>query len=103
MDAHYSSQQCPGCGHTSPENRPEKGLIFACRACGFELHADLVGARNIALRTLLFRQDWESTGCLSATLDASGDETKAERQARFSELRWSLDASPALNEVGRGS
>src|SRR5437660_1122121 len=29
------------------------------------LHADLVGARNVGLRTLVIRQDWMSTGQLS--------------------------------------
>jgi IS605 OrfB family transposase len=113
VDAHYTSQACPCCGHTAQENRPDKGLIFLCQQCGFTLHADLVGARNIALRVLLFRQCWESTGCFSATLDpstalrvktersrgldASGEETKAERLKRYSELRWSPDAIPTLN------
>ena len=60
------------------------------------LHADLLGSRNIALRTLLVRQDWMSTGVLSASPDVSKDETKAEILQRFSQLRWTLDASPNL-------
>ncbi|HYB00663.1 MAG TPA: zinc ribbon domain-containing protein, partial [Ktedonobacteraceae bacterium] len=28
VDAHFTSQACPRCGHTCPENRPEKGLLF---------------------------------------------------------------------------
>jgi IS605 OrfB family transposase len=64
VDAHYTSQACPCCGHTSKENRPNKGLTFVCQRCGYTLHADLVGARNVALRVLLSRQDWESTGQL---------------------------------------
>ncbi len=47
VDAHYSSQACPGCGHTSPLNRPNKGLLFVCQHCRYTLHADLVGARNV--------------------------------------------------------
>jgi len=62
VDAHYSSQACPMCGYTSKENRPNKGLLFVCQSCHYTLHADLIGARNIALRTLLARQDWTSTG-----------------------------------------
>jgi putative transposase len=65
VDAHYSSQACPMCGYTSNANRPSKGLLFVCQRCHYTLHADLVGARNIALRTLLVRQDWTSTGVLS--------------------------------------
>jgi putative transposase len=62
IDADYTSQMCPRCGHTCPENRPDKGLLFACQVCHFTLHADLIGARNISLRTLLVRQDWAKTG-----------------------------------------
>lgn len=94
VPAHYTSQSCPKCGHTSKANRPNKGLLFQCECCGYELHSDLVGARNIALRTLLVRQDWTSTGILSAFPDVSKDEAKAETLQRFSELRWTLDASP---------
>jgi putative transposase len=94
IPAHYTSQSCPKCGHTSKANRPNKGLLFRCECCNHELHSDLVGARNIAMRTLLVRQDWTSTGSLSASLNVSSDETKAEILSRFSELRWSLDTSP---------
>ncbi len=94
VDADYTSKGCPKCGHISNNNRPNKGLIFSCESCHFELHADLVGARNITLRTLLSRQDWERTGALSMRPDVSSGETKAERLSRYSELRWSLDASP---------
>ncbi|WP_016876222.1 RNA-guided endonuclease InsQ/TnpB family protein [Chlorogloeopsis fritschii] len=92
--AHYTSQSCVRCGHTSKANRPNKGLLFRCECCGFELHADLLGSRNIALRTLLVRQDWMSTGILSLSPNVSGNEAKAEILSRFSELRWSLDTSP---------
>lgn len=94
VPAHYTSKSCPKCGHTSDANRPNKGLLFRCECCGHELHADLVGARNITMRTLLVRQDWASTGSLSVSPDVSNGETKAEILSRFSELRWSSDASP---------
>jgi hypothetical protein len=42
--------------------------------CQYHLHADLVGARNIALRTLLVRQDWASTGQLSDAPDVTDHE-----------------------------
>lgn len=96
VDADYTSQSCCKCGHTSRENRPQSGLLFHCQACGYELHADLLGARNIALRTLVSRQDWETTGRVSTVPDVSGCETKAERLKRFSELRWSSDAISVL-------
>jgi putative transposase len=96
VPAHYTSQSCVKCGHTSKANRPNKGLLFRCECCGFELHADLIGSRNIALRTLLVRQDWMSTGALSACPNGAKDETKAEILQRFSELRWTSVPSPTL-------
>jgi len=93
VDANYTSKACPRCGFTSDANRPEKGLTFHCRNCHYELHADLVGARNITMRTLLLRQDWGKTGYLSVSPDASDKEAKALRLQRYSELRWSPDAS----------
>lgn len=96
VDANYTSQMCPTCGHTSPKNRPEKGLLFVCQNCQYTLHADLVGARNITMRTLLSRQDWERTGLLSKVPDVSDSEAKALRLQRYSELRWSSDTSPSL-------
>ena len=101
VDAHYSSLACPMCGYTSAANRPHKGLAFVCQSCHYTLHADLAGARNIALRTLLIRQDWMSTGVLSVRPDVSSDETKAARLSRYAELRWSLDTSPP-HSMGRG-
>ena len=96
VDAHYTSQACPRCGHTAQDNRPNKGLLFVCQSCHYSLHADLVGARNVALRTLLVRQDWMSTGVLSVRPDVSSEEAKAARRKRYAELRWSLDTSPQL-------
>ena len=53
-----------------------------CQACALALRADLVGARHIALRTLLARQDWASMGVLSARPDVSNEEAKAARRQR---------------------
>jgi IS605 OrfB family transposase len=100
VDAHYTSKACPRCGHTCDANRPNNGLLFICQNCHYTLHADLVGARNIAMRTLLARQDWARTGCLSVSPDVSSDEAKAERLQRYSELRWSPDTSPRASAGG---
>ncbi len=99
VDAHYTSQACPRCGHTSKENRPNKGLTFVCQSCNYTLHADLIGARNVALRALLSRQEWESTGRFSAVPDASSEETKGERRSRYSQLRWTTDAISTFSET----
>jgi len=96
VDAHYTSKACPMCGHISDANRPNKGLLFVCQQCHYVLHADLVGARNITMRTLLARQDWARTGHLSLAPDVSCAETKAARRQRYAELRWSTDTSPCL-------
>jgi putative transposase len=57
----------------------------------YALYADLVGARNIALRTFLTWQDWVRTGLLSVRPDVSDDKTKAARLKRYAELRRSSD------------
>ena len=98
VDADYTSKACPVCGHTADENRPKKGLLFVCQnsRCSYTLHADLIGARNVTLRTLLVRHDWIRTGTLSMCPDASDKEAKAARLSRYAELRWSPDASLRL-------
>jgi IS605 OrfB family transposase len=101
VDAYKTSQACPRCGHAAQGNRPDNGLLFVCQACHCTLHADLVGARNVALRTLLARQDWARTGVLSERPDVSSDEAKAAQRQRYLELRWSSDTSP--RPLGRGS
>ena len=97
VDADYTSKACPLCGHTSDDNRPKKGLLFVCQKpeCRYTLHADLIGARNVNLRTLLVRQDWIRTGYLSTAPDASDKEAKAARLHRYAELRWSPDVTQA--------
>ena len=49
VDPRHTSQQCSACGHTARNNRRSRGR-FVCRQCGFELHADLNAARNIAAK-----------------------------------------------------
>ena len=95
VDADYTSKACPMCGHTEDSNRPQKGLLFVCRNpnCRYTLHADLIGARNLVMRTLVLRQDWSTTGQLSIAPDASDKEAKAARLHRYAELRWSPDVS----------
>jgi putative transposase len=102
VDADYTSKGCPRCGHTENANRPHKGLLFVCQNpnCRYTLHADLIGARNITMRTLLVRHDWIRTGHLSIVPDASDKEAKAERLRRYSELRWSPEVSSLRSESG---
>ena len=46
VDPRYSSQKCSKCGHIYKGNRDESS--YRCRNCGFQIHADLNAARNIA-------------------------------------------------------
>ncbi len=46
----WTSQTCPGCHFQAEANR--KGAKFECQNCGYKLHADLIGARNIASKHL---------------------------------------------------
>ena len=50
VDAQYTSISCPVCGYTAKENRDMRR--FCCKNCGFEEHADIVGAKNIMLGVL---------------------------------------------------
>jgi putative transposase len=45
----HTSQTCPACGHVSKENRQTQSK-FLCVACGYENHADVVGAINVLER-----------------------------------------------------
>lgn len=49
VDPRHTSQRCPSCGHTARNNRRSRAW-FICRKCGYQLHADLVGARNVAAK-----------------------------------------------------
>jgi hypothetical protein len=96
VDADPRHQTCPRCGFTSRENRPKQGLLFLCQQCGYTLHADLVGARNIALRTLVIRQDWMATG--KPVSCPPRDQTTKPKQPDglgMLQLRWSSATSPA--------
>ena len=42
----YTSQQCACCGYTAKANR-ETQSRFVCHECGYEVNADVNGARNI--------------------------------------------------------
>lgn len=46
VDAHYTSQHCPRCGHTERANRPNRDF-FSCRRCGLAGSADVVAGVNV--------------------------------------------------------
>ena len=47
----YTSKTCPVCQHIDKSNR-ESQAVFRCKACGFQDHADRVGATNIRTRAM---------------------------------------------------
>ncbi|WP_351225890.1 transposase [Streptomyces sp. NPDC002133] len=49
VDAHYTSQMCPRCGHTARNNRPVRDT-FSCRRCGLAGPADHVAGVNVRNR-----------------------------------------------------
>jgi len=51
VDANYTSQASPCVGIPVKTIARKKGLLFVCQSCHYTLHADLIGARNVALRT----------------------------------------------------
>ena len=48
---HNTSRTCPCCGHISPGNRRTQ-TQFLCVQCGYQNHADVVGAMNVLERGL---------------------------------------------------
>ena len=46
---HNTSRSCPCCGHVSKDNRQTQAK-FLCVDCGYENHADVVGAINVLER-----------------------------------------------------
>ena len=75
---HHTSQTCPTCGHVSKDNRQTQA-VFRCLECGYENHADVVGAINILERgcRLLACGEWAQS-CRSAKQEP------AEATAQFS-------------------
>jgi IS605 OrfB family transposase len=54
VDPRNTSRTCPACGHCDRANRPSQSE-FKCKSCGFEQHADVVAAKNIARRAAVNR------------------------------------------------
>ncbi|MGW6937046.1 RNA-guided endonuclease InsQ/TnpB family protein [Lentzea sp. NPDC054927] len=52
VDARYTSQMCPRCGHTERANRPARDNFY-CRRCGLAGPADVVAAVNVRNRARL--------------------------------------------------
>jgi IS605 OrfB family transposase len=100
VDANYTSQACPICGHTCEANRPGKGLLFICQNCHYTLHADLIGARNVTMRTLLVRQDWARTGLLEVGPRCVGQRSQSRAPSSVLGVAVESRHKPRAAEVG---
>lgn len=78
----YTSQQCNKCGFVNRKNR--RSTVFACRACGWQGHADLNAGAN-----LLGRSEDKEIG-----LDTAAKEAKSILIRRYNRTRVPL-ASPS--------
>ena len=58
VNARYTSQMCPKCGHTHKSNLDHKNHCFCCRNCGYKSNDDRIGAMNIQMRGVQFIQDY---------------------------------------------
>lgn len=47
VDAHYTSQRCPKCGHIHKDNRDKDTHLFKCLSCGYSSNDDRVAAMNL--------------------------------------------------------
>lgn len=54
VDAHYTSQRCPKCGHIAQENRDRKRHLFNCQHCHFTTNDDRAAAMNIQFLGTLY-------------------------------------------------
>ncbi|ABM39176.1 RNA-guided endonuclease InsQ/TnpB family protein [Polaromonas naphthalenivorans] len=80
VPAHYTSQTCPACGHIAKENRQTQAR-FACVDCGYQNHADVVGAMNIlarGYRVAACGEDGSGSGRKTRTKPASVKQEPAE-------------------------
>lgn len=78
IDPRYTSQKCSRCAYIHRGNRKSQS-VFLCRQCGYELNADLNGAKNIAEKYLASVGISDAGGPLSDGL-LSQTPVSAERQ-----------------------
>lgn len=67
VDPRHTSQRCSHCGYVHRSNRRSQSR-FNCRNCGFELHADLNGSRNIVEKYLVSVGNAGAGGLMSTSL-----------------------------------
>ena len=58
VNARYTSQMCPKCGHTHKLNRDHAKHCFFFIFCGYRSNDDRIGAMNVYMRGVQFIQDY---------------------------------------------
>jgi len=79
VDPRHTSQTYSHCGHQHRSNRRSQSL-FLCRACGFQLNADINAARNIRDKHLASLGISVSGGPLSDGLSSQSIGSEASSQ-----------------------
>ncbi|MFX0063536.1 MAG: RNA-guided endonuclease InsQ/TnpB family protein [Candidatus Hermodarchaeota archaeon] len=59
---HYTSQQCPSCGHTEKANRNKDLHWFQCKQCNYQTNDDRAASMNIRDRAVVSRHVRETQG-----------------------------------------
>lgn len=90
---HHTSQECPACHQVSADNRQTQARL-ACVECGYENHADHVGAINVLERG----HRWLACGD-----GALGLSVKARTRRRGEAIRLSSRRNPLPYREGRMS
>jgi hypothetical protein len=62
VPAYNTSRTCPCCRHVAKENRKTQAR-FACVSCGYENHADVVGAINALDPDMTFAVKYRKVAC----------------------------------------
>ncbi|MFF3401527.1 zinc ribbon domain-containing protein [Streptomyces sp. NPDC002659] len=70
MDAAYTSQCCPRCGHTEKANRPDRDQC-CCRRCGLAGPADVVAGQRARAGGIRHGQPQDLPSSSSRTRPAS--------------------------------
>lgn len=87
VDPRNTSRTCTDCGYCDKKNRKSQSK-FVCLKCGCAEHADIVGAKNIALRAKVKTP-------IVASVDAKAVAVKTE-----AELRWRAAINPTSLSSG---
>ncbi|MBN3793392.1 zinc ribbon domain-containing protein, partial [Burkholderia sp. Ac-20353] len=70
-----TSRTCPACRCVSADNRRTQAQ-FACVACGYKAHADVVGAMNILTRGLQLLEGQDDARIARGEMAQSGHSVK---------------------------